>query len=48
MKKEAYLLILKSSLLNDFCSKKTSKLDGETALKPSETILCTQQKLKKG
>ena len=45
MKKVSYLLILKSSLQKDYCSKKTSKLDGETALKPSEAILYTQQKL---
>ena len=46
MKKAAYLLILKSSLQNEFCSKKTTKLDGETALIPSEAIHYTQQKLK--
>ena len=46
MKKVGYLLILKSSLQKDFCITKTSKLDGETALKSIKAILSTQQKLK--
>ena len=43
----ADLLIIKSSLKNGFCYMQTANLDGETALKPRETIYYTQKKLKK-
>ena len=42
----ADLLILKTSLPNGFCYMQTSNLDGETTLKPRESIYLTQQKLK--
>ena len=43
----ADLLIIKSSLKNGFCYMQTANLDGETALKPRETIYYTQKNLKK-
>ena len=42
----ADLLIIKTSLSNGFCYMQTSNLDGETTLKPRESIRLTQQKLK--
>ena len=42
----ADLLIIKTSLSNGFCYMQTSNLDGETTLKPRESIHLTQQKLK--
>ena len=42
----ADLLIIKSSLENGFCYMQTANLDGETALKPRESIYLTHQKLK--
>ena len=42
----ADLLIIKTSLKNGFCYMQTANLDGETALKPRESINITQQKLR--
>ena len=42
----ADLLIIKTSLSNGFCYMQTSNLDGETTLKPRESIHITQQKLR--
>ena len=42
----ADLLVIKSSLSNGFCYMQTSNLDGETTLKPRESIPLTQQKLR--
>ena len=42
----ADLLIIKTSLSNGFCYMQTSNLDGETTLKPRESIYLTQQKLR--